>query len=925
MLPAKVGRYKILALLGQGKMSQVYIEPQIENPKSLILPSQAEAILKIMFNTYQRVVITAEFGGGFSGSRVYLVRPIRDDSQPELQVVIKLAPVELIKQEWQAYHDCIRRQWPSIAEIKGEPVLPPDSTWGGLRYPMMGGGGTFEIESLYHYFQHTSVDDLRYVLENRLFQITQKTWQFSQPTPEFSMAHSYDHLLPVNLIIKPSTFPLDTPPHLLTPETITQLSVTQGDSIIVEGFTVTEIDQENREVTLNVPGSKNGLSTSYRLRLRPVETMEQFKINEMIVATQGIVSATRSQLLLAEAQQAFGSNYDLAGETINIRSGPTLPNPLLALPRLLSESRDVKVSCIHGDLNLENILVDPATRGVRLIDFADARHDHVLHDLLRLEAGVVTRLLPQALSQARLPPKTIRMIYRQLYREVASTSTTYGILPAYPHPVLNYPTLRKHFAMLVAIRKMARHQLFKPKDWSEYYQGLTIYLLGTLKFNNLDRHDKQVALLGAATLVELMNRSVYLPAIGTAVRPSTKRLAKARLWGQALFFTICIIIAIGLAIWFMPSNSTILSLTNFGSINDKSTVATLVSVNHQVEIKRTDSNRLVSASFGMPLAEGDVVNTYDNATATIICTNGNLFSLPEQNNLTVNCQDTSDERFMGQLDPALSGQILNPAEVPPDVFKMNHPPTSRLTQTQTPLLISPRNTVVADTRPAFHWQPVAGASGYRLSVNLASGEAWNRDTKNTSLPYPADVPPLTPGSLNIVTLSTLDDETAIDKTELRVLDETGLTDVARAEAKIRALELDEIAQSYLLAQLYQQREMWAAAISQLEQVLSQSSIVQEEGAANLSQQLGDLKTRVALYVQAEKNYKTVLALAEAKNSINPNIEAIAHIGLAHIALTLTEADEALDHFTIAEKLYRQAGQTEQANRVALERDSLNYK
>jgi hypothetical protein len=58
--------------------------------------------------------------------------------------------------------------------------------------------------------------------------------------------------------------------------------------------------------------------------------------------------------------------------------------------------------------------------------------------------------------------------------------------------------------MLVAIRQMASKCLFNPDDWTEYYQGLTLYLLGALKFKNLDAQAKQVAFWTAAMAVDLL-------------------------------------------------------------------------------------------------------------------------------------------------------------------------------------------------------------------------------------------------------------------------------------------------------------------------------------------------------------------------------------------------------------------------------------
>jgi hypothetical protein len=147
---------------------------------------------------------------------------------------------------------------------------------------------------------------------------------------------------------------------------------------------------------------------------------------------------------------------------------------------------------------------------VRLIDFAMARRDHVLHDLLRIETGVVTWLLPEVLAEARLPPESMDALYEQLHFAArrGHSSASEKLKPA----------LRKVYVMLAAIRETAQEYLFTPGDWDEYYQGLTLYLLGALKFKNLDDAPqaplpKQVAFWGAAAIQKLLQDPPHLNGI----------------------------------------------------------------------------------------------------------------------------------------------------------------------------------------------------------------------------------------------------------------------------------------------------------------------------------------------------------------------------------------------------------------------------
>lgn len=884
--------------------------PTVENPKGLNLPPNAEAILRQMFQGYLRVVLRDEFSAGLSGSRVFLVRPIRQET-PELPVVVKMAPVPLIEQEWRAYQRCIHDKMPGVAEIKGEPVLPPGSDWGGLRYPLVGGGGVFETESLASYYRRASAEDIRYVVESRLFKSLGPRWFFNQPRPEFPLRASYDPILPVNLLIKPAAPPPETRPRLLKPGNLNDRGLAAGTPIRLEGFVITEVDPAAQSVTLDLPAGENGTPQAYRLRLQPVENLEAYQVNNLIDPVEGVITATRLDLLRSAAQQALGLNIDLTAEYLELarshftdsapRTTPPLPNPLLTLPNLLRESRDVKTACIHGDLNLQNILVDPATRDVSLIDFARARQDHVLHDLLRLETEVITHLLPEALAGAELPVETICELYGQLHCTVVEREAL-GLNVS--------PSLVKIWMMLLAIRQAAKNYLFQPADWSEYYQGLILYLLGSLKFENLDRAPtaplpKQAAFWGAATIQQLLQAPS--PCADLLAKPQAVAGARRSAWIVAGVMLLLVVgLAAGLFLW---------SGSDLESSPAPAPLAALVSFKPEVEVKRAGSDRLIPAAFGMPLGQADVVNTYAGAAANLVCNNGLLYALPEQSNLIVECRDTTDERIVGRLDPALGGQLLEVAGGAEISLAAGQTRAIRPEQAQIPLLLTPRNTVITGTQPIFRWQAVPEATGYRLTVSLPGGQTWSQETEATELAYPDDAPPLEPGSANVVTLAMLDDETIVDKTLLRIIEEAEQEALVQAKAEIQAQPLDETTRCYLLVQLYQSSELYAAAIEQL------SYLVEiEPDNSSLWQQLGDLYFEIGLYIRAEVAYQSALRIAETAGTLGE--QAAAQVGLARVAHAFAEVEQAAAHLDAAENLYREAGEAELAQKVAAERARL---
>lgn len=913
--------------------------PEIENPQGISLPTCAEDILRIMFAGHRRLVIDKELGGGFSGGRVFLVLPIRSDGVSELPAVVKMAPGWLIQQEWLAYQECIHHQWPGVAEIQGEPVLPPGCDWGGLRYPLAGHSRAFRIESLYQYCRQASTEDVRYVLEEQLFQIARRPWQFGQPHPAFPMGASYDPWLPVNLIVKPAEPPDGAQVHDIGPNLPAGPPPAADDYVRLKGFVISEVDPVDKAVTLNLSPRADGQPNSYRLRLQPVVNVDRYQVNNIVNVIEGKVTQTRHDLLQAEVERVLGQHVQLSAQNVTLPDGTSLPNPLDKLSATLAQRPNVRVACLHGDLNLENVLVEPASREPRLIDFAAARRDHVLHDLLHLEAEVVTKLLPEALAEARLPVDAIYPFYEQLHCTVLHPDQ-FGppklSLVAWKRPLATLRALRKlaalekYFRMLVTIRKMARNYLFDRHDWAEYYQGLTLYLLGALKFSNLNQVSgaKQVAFLGAAATQQLMAHPpgcdttwvldwkmaakevpAFEPGMTDGLTLSLKQVPWRNFpmrpaWAFSIVsLLLSLMLVIAALFLFRPTDKAL-----------GQPLATIISAIPEVDVRRAGADRLIPATFGTLLYQNDVVNTYVAAAATVACENGNLYNLPEQSNMTVDCEDTTDVRFGGQLNQTISRQLMSASD--PVTTTRASETRSRGEERKTPFLISPRNTVITDTKPALHWQAVPDASGYRLTLNLLSGETWSRETTETSLLYPDEVFPLTPGSAVIVSLTMLDDDSAADKSILRVMDEANQADLAQAEAEIQALDLDETAQAYLLAQLYRGREMWTAAIGQLEWLTDGVGV----DSANLWQQLGDLYFEVGLYAQAEENYTQALTAAEA--SADKSAQVAAHIGLARAAHAFEETEEALAHLTIAEELYREAGEIERAEMLAAERAKL---
>lgn len=465
---------------------------QIINRTNKQLPSFVEKVLQEMFHNYREVTVRSEFNSGLSGSRVFLVRPIRADGA-ELAAVVKVDHFSRIEQEWQAYSKAIKNKMPDAAQIDGEPTFLRGNPWGGLRYPLVG-GGTFDIVSLQQFCQQANQEDILWMLQNRLLRSLGTLWQQFTLKHELHIHTCYESFLPGNLLIDYQPVPPGTPYQRLRPSDANYKTWKSGEYIEFEGFRVVKITPDGKQqLSLDTP---EGSYVAFRFHVQQVPNISEYEVGQVLSEPMtGRIRQTRAEQLKDQVQQVLGMSVMVDGETVKL-PGLELPNPLYTLPTVLNTTFDtVRFACIHGDLNLENILVDPQIGSAQLIDFARSGEDHVLKDLMQLETAVLLKLLPPTLDLTTLPQQ-IYTFYQQLHCFPKQN----GSAP---------PGLEKQFAILAVLRKTAENYLFKRGDWSEYYAGLTIYLLGFLKFADLDKlpnapAPKQVAFWAAATIQKLM-------------------------------------------------------------------------------------------------------------------------------------------------------------------------------------------------------------------------------------------------------------------------------------------------------------------------------------------------------------------------------------------------------------------------------------
>jgi hypothetical protein len=219
-----------------------------------------------------------------------------------------------------------------------------------------------------------------------------------------------------------------------------------------------------------------------------------------------------------------------------------------------------------------------------------------------------------------------------------------------------------------------------------------------------------------------------------------------------------------------------------------------------------------------------------------------------------------------------------------------------------PVVISPRKTLVLNTRPNIRWSPIAGAKESTTYNVTLYGEnmkvVWTRDVVSTTmLAYPDKEPALTPGQTYKVVVAS--EGMSSDQDHSPGLGFTTLTShearaLANDETK-RKQGLPEAQTRFTISNLYAARELYSEAIEQLE---DQFTTMREPAAAKM---LGDLYATIGLNREAEKKYLEALSLTPAND-----LDELGLIGknLAQVYENLGMFERAIARLQEARKAYQ---------------------
>ncbi|MEM7132377.1 MAG: phosphotransferase [Chloroflexota bacterium] len=491
--------------------------PNIRHVPGIRLHPSETMLLRAAFPAIDTLFIEREFRSGYSGALVLLVS-LEAGKAP---VVVKIAHPYDLQSEYDAYHQHVEKSAPqNTARLYGPPILAADGQLGALLYTFAGGDSHLPTSNLQEFFEAQGAKATVGML-NRLFRVYGRHWWVINRAEKFVLGEYYDHLLPVHLemTVLEATDEAGVEALLLAGEVrVADIRMFQiGEQLCLQDFVVAKTNCAKGTITLQADPPAGEAAPPLRIRLLwngeiPVEP------GDRMAQVCGTLSATRFTLLNDVASGILSPYVSEQRQISLIRSvvDPTLAdrleklrlrNPLHYLDTLLVNVVQMRVSVVHGDLNLNNMLIDGQTGFAWLIDFADTTIGPTLFDLQRLEVQIFTKLLPPQLI-ASFPQEFSEELSQNVSVEQYAATVTAALLMALhaDPPALNapIPAYQELYSLLAGIRRLVRHYLMDDLNWDEYYQGLMVALIGALKYDELDDLSRTVSLIAAASIKELL-------------------------------------------------------------------------------------------------------------------------------------------------------------------------------------------------------------------------------------------------------------------------------------------------------------------------------------------------------------------------------------------------------------------------------------
>lgn len=405
---------------------------RLEHTSQIHLTDEECQLVQALFGRYNRLILENEFLSGYSGARTFLARPLYKDGRADAATIVKIGSRSDVMREFHNYEAYVKDRLPPVtARIQRAPVTTRRSHLAALQYTFIAEPGR-----LPHSLRQTLLEQADPAPLSRLFETFGPNWWLQRQPYSFRLEQEYDRLLPPHWMLKPV---LEGKAHQTIGEN-PLASFQKGEIVRLGDFARRELRASSDSWSLHSQPAAGEIPLRVRwLSPRPPRP-------GMLAA----VTASRMDLL-----HDWTKDLDRFG----------LPDPLDRLDSWLDTTLQGARSTIHGDLNLENILVGPGDL-VWLIDFSQTREGHTQLDFAHLSAEIAAHVLAPKAGSA------------QAFLE----------------------HIREGDGLLKTIQEMSQRCLFDPAQDRERQVALAVSCLGALKYTNLTPLSKHCLYLLAANL-----------------------------------------------------------------------------------------------------------------------------------------------------------------------------------------------------------------------------------------------------------------------------------------------------------------------------------------------------------------------------------------------------------------------------------------
>jgi hypothetical protein len=406
---------------------------RLEHARQIRLREEECQLIQALFARYSRLILENEFFSGYSGARTFLARPLYADGRADAATIVKIGSRDAILHEFHNYQTYVKDRLPPVtARIQRAPVTTRRNQLAVLQYTFIAEPGRLPRSLRQSLLEQADSAPLR-----RLFETFGPNWWLQRQPYTFRLEQEYDRLLPPHWMLTP------------VPEGKAQRTIGEDPQDRFQKGEIVQLgDFSQRERrTAGDSWSLSSLAAPGEIALR-LRWLSSQPPRPGALAT---VTASRMDLL-----HDWTRNLDRFG----------LPDPLEQLQSWLNTTLQGARSTIHGDLNLENILVGPGEL-VWLIDFAQTREGHTQFDFAHLSAEI----------------------------------TAHVLAPKNGSPQVFLKHLQDGDKLLQTVQEMSQRCLFDPAQDQERRLALAVTCLGTLKHANITPLGRHCLYLLSASLV----------------------------------------------------------------------------------------------------------------------------------------------------------------------------------------------------------------------------------------------------------------------------------------------------------------------------------------------------------------------------------------------------------------------------------------